>query len=470
MSEFRTQLHQLADWVADYMENIEQYPVLSNVAPKHIYNQLPPAMPIQAESLQNILRDMEQIIMPGITHWQHPAFHAYFPANSSEPSVLAELITAAIGAQCMVWQTSPAAAELEQRVMEWLRDAMGLPRTWEGVIQDTASSATLCAILTAREQALNQEIMPNKAGSTTQFAVYCSTETHSSIEKAVKIAGIGVNKLRKVATDELFALSPIALEAAIVRDLRDGIKPLCVIATIGTTGTTAIDPLPQIGEICRQHNIWLHIDAAYAGVAAILPEQKHILYGVEYADSFVTNPHKWLFTNFDCSAYYVKNKQALLRTFEIMPEYLKTDADQQVNNYRDWGIALGRRFRALKLWFVLRSYGLENLQRKLREHIQLAQLFAVEIQKTNEYEILAPIHFNLVCFRHRPADIQNNETALNEHNVKLMQRINQSGKAFLSHTKLNGKYTIRAVFGQTNVSEQQVWNLLALLKESADMG
>lgn len=463
MTNFRQQLYQVADFVADYLENIEQYPVLSQLNPLDIYQQLPKAMPLQGESLSAILADFQQIILPGITHWQHPAFHAYFPANSSEPSILAELITAALGAQCMVWQTSPAAAELEQCVLEWLRDACGLPTNFEGVIQDTASSATLCALLTAREKTSHYEINQNGLFANEKLAVYCAAETHSSVEKAVKIMGLGSRSLRKIAVDENYAMSANALEVAIVRDLRKGVKPICVVATIGTTGSTAIDPLREIGEICARYRIWLHVDAAFAGVGTLLPELRYILDGIEYADSYVTNPHKWLFTNFDCTAYYVKDRNALLRTFEIMPEYLKTPIDQQVNNYRDWGIALGRRFRALKLWFVFRTYGLDGLQAKLREHLRLAQLFADELRKNENYEILAPIPFNLVCFRQKPPQM-NDEVALDKHNADLLNRINQSGKAFLSHTKLNGQYALRAVFGQTNVSEQQVWNLLQLLQ------
>lgn len=465
MTLFRQQLHEVADLVADYLENIETRRVLPDVAPGDIYRQLPSSIPQQGEPLATLLADFEQLILPGMTHWQHPAFHAYFPANSSEPSILAELLTAAMGAQCMVWQTSPAAAELEQRVVEWLRDACGLPPYFEGVLQDTASSATLCALLTARERASHYHINQMGFADGQRFAVYASAETHSSIDKAVKIAGIGIENLRKIAVDEHFALSANALEVAIVRDIRSGIKPLCVIATIGTTGSTAIDPLRDIGEICARYGIWLHVDAAFAGVAALLPEMRYITDGIEYADSYVTNPHKWLFTNFDCTTYYVKDRAALLRTFEIMPEYLKTPLDLQVNNYRDWGIALGRRFRALKLWFVLRSYGLVGLQAKLRDHLRLAQLFANELRKMGNYEILAPIPFNLVCFRHTPPSMTDTDL-LNAHNAALLSGINQSGKAYLSHTKLNGQYALRAVFGQTNVAEKHVWQLIQLIADS----
>ncbi|MCC7223507.1 MAG: hypothetical protein IT273_07250 [Chitinophagales bacterium] len=464
MSDFRQQLHKIADRVADYWAEIAQYPVLPNVQPGDIYRQLPSEMPQTGEPLAQLLADFDHIILPGMTHWQHPAFHAYFPANSSEVSVFAELLTAAMGAQCMVWQTSPAATELEQRVMEWLRDALGLPAHWEGVIQDTASAATLCAILSAREQASQGHINQYGFDGSQQYAVYASAETHSSIDKAVKIAGIGSQNLRKLAVDEQFAMSPTALEVAVVRDIRHNIKPLCVVATLGTTGSTAIDPLREIGEICQRYGLWLHVDAAFAGVAALLPETRAMLDGIEYADSFVTNPHKWLFTNFDCSAYYVKDRQALVQTFEILPEYLKTAADQQVNNYRDWGVALGRRFRALKLWFVLRTFGLQGLQTRLRQHLQLAQQFAAALRCDGQYEIAAPIPFNLVCFRHCPPHIQDSD-ALNAHNAALLARINQSGKAFLSHTKLNGKYVLRAVFGQTHVGEQQVNDLIALLHD-----
>lgn len=465
---FRTYAHQLVDWMADYLENIEQYPVKpNNVQPGDIIKQLPAQAPEYGESFEQIFADFRQIIIPGMTHWQHPGFMAYFPANSSPPSVLAEMLTATLAAQCMIWQTSPAAAELEERMMQWLAQLCRLPASWHGVIQDTASTATLCAILTARENYNPQQftaINQHGFGGQPVFRVYCSTETHSSIEKAVRIAGIGSNHLIKIPTDAQFAMQPEALAEQITRDRAEGYVPLCVVATIGTTSSTAVDPVNEIGKICQENGVWLHIDAAYAGTALILPEYAHLAKGLAFADSYVFNPHKWMLTNFDCTAYYVKDKAALLRTFEIMPEYLKTPLDKQVNNYRDWGIPLGRRFRALKLWFVLRSYGAEGIRQILRHHMALARAFEQWLLADGRFEIMAPVNFNLVCFRLKPAADESLE-AVNQRNSDLLAAVNQTGRYFLTHTKLNGCYTLRAVFGQVNVAHRHVAGLWELIRE-----
>jgi aromatic-L-amino-acid decarboxylase len=461
--EFRKYAHQLVDWMADYLENIESYPVKSPLKPKEIIRQLPPAAPEDGEPFENIFHDFQDIIIPGITHWQHPSFHAYFPANSSPPSVLAEMLTAALAAQCMIWQTSPAAAELEERMMDWLVQMLGLPEDFCGVIQDTASTATLCSILTAREKFSNYRVNETGFDRSTRFTLYCSTETHSSIEKAIKIAGLGKAFLRKVAVDENFAMIPKALEKAIKEDLGNGSTPLCVVATLGTTGSTAIDPLKLLGEICKKFRIWLHVDAAFAGTALILPEKRWMMEGIEYADTFVFNPHKWMFTNFDCSAYFVKDKEALIRTFEILPEYLKTRETGRVNNYRDWGIPLGRRFRALKLWFVIRTYGVKGLQETIRYHLKLAENFVQKIQESEDFELLAPVPLNTICFRFNPRGKSSDPGALNRLNAQLLEKINSSAKAFLTHTKLNNNYTIRLVIGQTNVQQRHldaVWKLI----------
>ncbi len=463
-SEFRKYAHELVDWMADYLENVENYPVKSPVSPGEIIAQLPDAPPENPESFSQIMQDFEKIILPGVTHWQHPNFHAYFPANSSPPSVLAEMLTATLGLQCMIWQTSPAAAELEERTMQWLQQMLDLPREWHGVIQDTASTATLCSILTAREQHSDYRINQKGFAENPRFVVYCSEQTHSSIDKAVKIAGIGSDNLRKIAVDENYAMQPEALEAAIRADIAAGYHPLCVVATLGTTGSTAIDPLRPIGEICRRFGVWLHVDAAYAGTALILPEFRRMADGLELADTFVFNPHKWMFTNFDCSAYFVKDKGALIRTFEILPEYLKTSEDNRVNNYRDWGIQLGRRFRALKLWFVIRSYGVEGIRKKLRQHIYLAQQVVKWMTSHPDFELLAPAPLNAICFRYHPANIAD-EAILNELNEKLLQRLNASGEVFLTHTKLNGRYTIRLIVGQTNVALKHVEKVWALIQK-----
>jgi aromatic-L-amino-acid decarboxylase len=371
--EFRQWGYRFVDWVADYFENVGQYPVRPAIQPGDIKKRLPEEAPVQGEPMEAVFADFQEIVVPGMTHWQHPSWFAYFSANNSPPSVLAELLTAGMGAQCMIWETSPAAAEMEEVVLEWLRKLLGLPEGLSGVIQDTASTASLVALLTAREQITEYE--SNRRGLQEPLLVYVSEEAHSSVEKGAKIAGFGSENIRKVPTDAAFAMIPEELEKALAADKDRGRQPACVVATIGTTSSSAIDPLEPIGRICRRHNVWLHVDAAYAGTAAILPEKRWIFEGAEHADSLVFNPHKWMLTNFDCSAYYVKDAGALIRTFEIHPEYLKTGVDAMVKNYRDWGIQLGRRFRALKLWFVLRSYGVEGIQAMVREHIRLAQLF-----------------------------------------------------------------------------------------------
>lgn len=466
IDEFRKQAHELVDWMADYLQNVRDYPVKSQVEPHHILDSLPGSPPREAEPFDRIFGDFQSIIMPGMTHWQHPSFFGYFPANSSAPSVLAEMLTATLGAQCMIWQTSPAAADLEERMMHWLREMIGLPASFEGVIQDTASTATLCSILTAREKHSNFAVNEKGFDPSHRFVVYCSSETHSSIEKAVKIAGIGKERLHKVAVDDSYALDPKKLERAIEGDLAHGLTPLCVVATIGTTGSTAIDPIRAIGEICKRHNIWFHVDAAMAGSALILPEMRWMSDGVELADTFVFNPHKWMLTNFDCSAYFVRDKEALVRTFEILPEYLKTSEKATVNNYRDWGIPLGRRFRALKLWFVIRSYGVSGLQSLIRNHLAMAKALTQTISETPDFEILAPRSINLICFRYHPKGVDD-PSALNTLNERLENSLNASGKIFLTHTKLKGAYTLRMVIGQTQVTQQDVDSAWALIQATA---
>jgi aromatic-L-amino-acid decarboxylase len=461
--EFRQRAHEVVDWMADYLESIEEYPVKSQVAPGEIYDRLSERPPHAPESFDDIFADFRDIILPGITHWQHPSFFAYFPANSSHPSVLAEMLTATLAAQCMIWQTSPAAAELEERVMNWLAEMIGLGEGFHGVIQDTASTSTLASILTARERATGYG--SNRSGLAAQdhMTLYCSSETHSSIEKDAKIAGIGEENVRKIPVDENYALIPERLEEAIINDLDEGYTPCCVVATIGTTGSTAIDPLRAIGEICRRHGIWLHVDAALAGTALVLPEMRWMIDGMEYVDTFVFNPHKWMFTNFDCSAYFVRDKDALIRTFEIHPEYLKTTEGRTVNNYRDWGIQLGRRFRALKLWFVIRDFGVSGVQDRVREHMRLARLIADRVESAPDFELLAPVPLNTVCLRYRPEGIDD-EQELNSLNERLLSALNDTDKVYMTHTKLAGAYTIRFMIGQTTVEQRHVeagWDLLA---------
>ena len=455
---FRQYGYKFVDWLADYFEEIEEYPVLSPVKPGSVLNQLPGSPPSEGESLETIFEDFKKIIIPGITHWQHPSWFAYFPANNSPPSVLAELLTAGLGAQCMVWQTSPAAAELEERVLEWLRQLLGLPAGMEGVIQDTASTATLVALLTAREKATDFE--SNKRGLKEPLIIYISEEAHSSVDKGAKIAGYGAENIRRIPTDETFAMIPKKLEEAVKADKAKGFVPACVVATVGTTSSTAVDPVSAIGQICREHGVWLHVDAAFAGTAAIRPEMKWMLEGVEFVDSFVFDPHKWMLTNFDCSAYFVRDPGALIQTFEIYPEYLKTGMDAEVKNYRDWGIQLGRRFRALKLWFVLRSYGTRGLQDMIREHIRLAKLFESWVKDEEGFELMAPVNLSVVCFR---LNNGSDEEQLTELNKKFEEELNKTGKAFLSHTSLRGKYVMRLAIGARMTCErnvQEAWDLI----------
>lgn len=464
-NEFRRQGHVIVEWIARYLENKENYPVKSRVRPGDIKNLLPELPPTGSESFDLFLKDFDEIIMPGITHWQSPNFFAYFPANSSPPSVLAEMLTAALGAQCMVWETSPAAAELEERMMEWLRLMTGLPEGFEGVIQDSASSATLAALITAREK--TTQFRSNREGLTDagRLRIYVSTQTHSSVEKGAGVAGFGRDNVVRVAVRKDFSMDPEALERAIEGDLAAGYIPCCAVATLGTTGTTAIDPLRPVGEICQKHGIWLHVDAALGGTALLLPEMRRIADGIEYADSFVFNPHKWMFTNFDCSAYFVRDAASLIRTFEILPEYLKTRTRGQVNDYRDWGIPLGRRFRALKLWAVIRSYGVEGLQSMIREHLRLAKMLAALIEAEKDFELMAPVPLNTVCFRYRPGGVGDEEA--NSLNERINHALNDTGKIYLTHTKVNGMYVLRIVTAQTDVTESHVMKAWELIREYA---
>jgi aromatic-L-amino-acid decarboxylase len=463
--EFRRHAHDLVDWMADYLENVENYPVKSSVTPGDIFKQIPDKPPVNSEPFSLLMKDLEEIIMPGITHWQNPNFYAYFPANTSPPSILAEMIISTLGAQCMIWETSPAAAELEEKMMVWLRDMIGLPSGFEGVIQDSASTATLAAILTARENITGFSINNEGAKSAGILRVYCSEQTHSSVEKAVKISGIGRKNLVKIPVRDDFSMDPVKLDEEIRKDIDRSFIPCCVVATLGTTGTTSVDPLKAIGEICNRNGVWLHVDAAMAGTALILPEFQWMLDGKEYIDSFVFNPHKWMFTNFDCTAYFVKDASTLIKTFEVLPEYLKTRTRGKVNDYRDWGVPLGRRFRALKLWSVIRSYGTDGLREKIRYHIKIAANLAGLISKEADFEILAPVVISVVCFRYIPAGLSGEQ--LNTINEKLNHALNDSGKIYLSHTVLKGKYTLRMVTAQTNVTLEHVEKAWELITKTA---
>ena len=463
--EFRRHGHDLVDWMADYMRDVGELPVTPSVRPGDIVRQLPSAPPEAGEPFERLFQDFTDIIVPGMTHWNHPGWFAYFPGNNSPASVLAEMLTATIGAQCMSWATSPAATELEQLTMEWLRQMLGLPEGFTGVIQDTASTATLVALLSARERATQQAAgRTGLAGGGARLTVYASSEAHSSIDKGVKLAGYGLEQLRRVPVDQVYALMPDALDQMIAADRQAGFVPACVVATVGTTSSTAIDPLPRIAEVCRRHAVWLHVDAAYAGTAAIVPELRYLFNGIAQADSFVFNPHKWMLVNFDCSAYFVRDRDALLQTFTVTPEYLRTPQDSEVVNYRDWGIQLGRRFRALKLWFVIRSYGLEGLRKLVRKHVELARDLAGWIKAAPGFELMAPVPLGLVCFRYHPPEIGvADDPRLDDLNAGLLARVNATGRVHLTHTRLGGRYVIRVVVGQRQTERthvEELWRLI----------
>ena len=463
-NQFRKYGHEMVDWIADYMDNIEEYPVYPDIQPGQIKAKLPKEAPLKGEKMEDIFKDFQKVILPGITHWQHPCFFAYFPANNSPPSILGELLSAGLGVQCMIWKTSPAAEELEEVTVEWLRKMISLPEGMVGVIQDSASTSSLVALIAAREKISDFSI--NKKGFKESLIVYCSKEAHSSITKGAKIAGYGLENIRLTPIDDNFAMIPEKLEEMILKDENEGKKPAFVCATLGTTSSASVDPLEKIGKICKKHGIWLHVDAAYAGTAAILPEKKWIMRGTEYSDSFVFNPHKWLMTNFDCSVLFVKDTTNLKKTFEIHPEYLKTDVDLKVNNYRDWGIQLGRRFRALKLWFVLRSYGVEGLQKIIRKHIQLTQMLKQLIEDDQRFKIMAPVEFSLLCFRLNPTN--KSEKQIDIMNRKLLENVNKTGKTLLTHTKLNGKYVIRFCIGQRTTKEKHVFDTWKLITRETE--
>lgn len=458
-ADFRKHAHELVDWMADYLEGVEDYPVLPKVKPGDIFNQIPEEAPNEPEAFEGIFNDFKEKIMPGITHWESPNFMAYFPANKSKASVLAEMLMSTLGSQCMMWLTSPAAAELEERMMNWLGDMLGLSSDYTGCIHDTASTATLCAMLTARERA-TQYAINEKGFQGQKFTIYCSEQVHSSIEKGAKIAGFGKEQVRKIGVDMAYAMKADLLQTAIEEDMAAGYQPLCVISALGTTGTTAIDPIDEISDICLAHGIWHHVDAAYAGTALVLPELRWMSKGVEKADSFVFNPHKWMFTNFDCTAYFVKDPVALVNTFTIMPDYLKTSVDEEVKNYRDWGIPLGRRFRALKLWFVIREMGVSGIQEKIRNHVAWGQWLAEEIEKHVEFDLLAPVPLNTVCFRFDPPET---EEAVDQLNRQIMENINESGELFFMQMVLEGRFALRLAFGNSNLEKRHVekaWQLI----------
>lgn len=459
-AQFREEGKKVIDWIADYYENIEEYPVLSQVEPGEIKASLPESPPQKGESLDEMMSDVTNNIMPGITHWQSPNFYAYFPANTSFPAILGDLISSGFGVQGMIWATSPAATELETRVLDWLVDMMGMPEkfrstsTGGGVIQDTASTSALTAVIAARERATKFE--SNKKGIPQNLTAYISTQTHSSIEKAIKIAGIGTDNLRLIDVDNKFAMRTDLLKKQIQKDKSNGFIPFFICAALGTTSSNAMDPIKEIGEICEKENCWFHVDAAMSGTAMLCPEFRYLQNGVELADSYCFNPHKWMFTNFDCDVFWVANREELINTFSILPEYLRNKATESgdVFDYRDWHIQLGRRFRSLKLWFVIRHYGVEGLQYHIRKHVKLAQNFKNWVEESKDFEIFVDPPLNLVCFKHKAGD---------DFNMKLMNTVNETGKAYFTHTKLNDQVVLRMSIGQTNTEEKHVkatWDLI----------
>jgi len=462
--DFRRHGHVLVDWIADYYAHIESFPVLSRAEPGRIRASLPPHAPATGEPFNTMLHDVEKLILPGITHWQSPNFYAFFPCNSSGPAILGDLLSSGLGVQGMLWATSPACTELETHVLDWLVHMLALPEkflssnTGGGVIQDTASSASLCALVAGRERATN--FASNQKGCDGRLVAYTSAQAHSSIEKAAKIAGLGRDNLRLIEVDKNFAMRPDILARQIEEDRRAGLLPCFVCATVGTTSSNALDPVPEIGRICRERGIWFHVDAAMSGTAALCPQFRHIHDGLDYADSYCFNPHKWMFTNFDCDCFYVADRKALIQALSVLPEYLRNQATESgaVIDYRDWQIPLGRRFRALKLWFVIRHYGVEGLQHHIRRHVELAQKFAGWIIKDDRFELASPAPLNLVCFRHKGGDAVNQS---------LMNRLNAGGDLYLTHTKLNDKFTIRLCVGQTNTTERHVERAWQRIQEEA---
>jgi len=463
--QFRECADQVVDWITSYYERLEDLPVLSQVKPGDIQRALPGNAPAEGESFGAILRDIEAIVLPGITHWQSPNFFAYFPANASGPAILGDLLSSALGVQGMLWATSPACTEVETRVLDWLVAMLGLHAkflstgTGGGVIQDTASSSSLCAMLAARERITNYQ--SNRQGCREKLVAYTSNQAHSSLEKAAMVCGIGTDNLRLIDVDENFAMLPDALLAQIEKDRREGCIPFFASATVGTTSSNALDPLTQIGAICSEHKLWFHVDAAMSGTAALCPEFRYIQDGIDFADSYTFNPHKWMFTNFDCNCFYVADRKSLINTLSILPEYLRNQATESgaVIDYRDWHIPLGRRFRSLKLWLVIRYYGIEGLQFHVRRHVELAQQFLQWVRQDERFEIAAPAPLNLVCFRLRAGD---------EANEKLMNRLNTSGDMYLTHTRLNGKFTLRLCVGQTNTEQRHVERAWKRIQEEAE--
>jgi aromatic-L-amino-acid decarboxylase len=470
--EFARHGHQVIDWIARYLGTIDERPVMSRVAPGEIAAMLPAAPPAEGEPMERILGDVERVIVPGITHWNHPAFLAYFAISASAPGILGELLTAALDVNAMLWKTSPSATELEERSLDWLRQMLGLPSGWFGIINDTASTSTLLALAAAREArpelAVREKGLAGRVELPT-LRVYCSEQAHSSVDKAAITLGLGHENVVHVGTDDAFRMRPDLLARAVAEDRARGMLPIAVVATVGTTSTTSIDPVPAIAEVAGREALWLHVDGAYGGMAAIVPEMRHVMAGVERADSLVVNPHKWLFTPIDISAMYVRRPEVLRRAFSLIPEYLVTREQDAVVNYMDYGFQLGHRFRALKLWMVIRAFGAEGIARRLAEHCALAREFASWVEADPDWTLAAPVPFSLVCFRYAPAGTSDAEAdALNE---RILAAVNASGRAYLSHTKLHGRYVLRLAIGNLRTERrhlEEAWDALRGAVEHRD--
>jgi aromatic-L-amino-acid decarboxylase len=465
--DFRRVGHELIDWIADYFEHIEDLPVLAQIEPGDLKSHLPAAPPQQGEPMQQIVADVDRLIVPALTHWSHPSFFAYFATSTSAPGIFGELLSAAFDNKAMLWRTSPASTELEEVTLDWLRQMMGLDAGMTGIIYDTASVSSMHAIAAAREGVelrIREEGMSGRQ-NLPLLRVYVSEQAHSSIEKGVITLGLGQRALHKIPVDSEFRMDASALAAAIEEDKANGMVPFCIVATVGTTSTSSIDPIPEIVPICEKHAMWLHVDAAYAGSAAVVPELRHVLAGCERADSLAVNPHKWLFTPFDLSVLYCRHMDLLRRAFSLVPEYLRTPEQENVRSGSDYGVQLGRRFRALKLWMVIRYFGHEGLAARIREHCRLAKLFASWVEADPNWELMAPLPLALVCFRACPeiGGGSMREARLDILNEAIMHGVNATGKALLSHTKLNDKLTLRLSIGNIRTTEKhvrQVWELL----------
>jgi len=468
-AQFRRSGHHVIDWIAAYLAEPERFPVLARVKPGEVRAALPASPPAEPEPLGRIIADFERVIVPGITHWNHPGFFAYFSISGSAPGILGELLCAALNVNAMLWRTSPAATELEEVALDWLRQLIGLPPAFRGAIYDTASISTLCALVAAREAAgldVRERGLAGRA-DLPRLRVYTSEQAHSSVEKGALVIGFGREGVRKIPTDDAFRMDPDALARAIAEDRAAGWRPVAVCATVGTTGTTSIDPVPAIADVAAREGIWLHVDAAYGGVAAVLPERRDVLAGCDRADSLVANPHKWLFTPIDCSAFFCRRPDALKRAFSLVPSYLETAEGSAVENYMDWGPQLGRRFRALKLWMVLRTFGRSGIEARLREHLRLAQAFAAWVDADPDWERMAPVPFSTVVFRLRPRGWDTDDPRLNALNERLLEAVNASGEVFLSHTLLRGRHVLRLAIGNIRTEERHVAGAWAILRAEA---